>query len=129
MSLGEGSDKEGAVSSRRVLRVTGEDAVGSSDAERFREDADVDDSIESDLYRFLPSAVDKRVECEGAEELDIARRCLLSPSTTFGLSGRPSSLFPRSPQLRPLSRDGCTESVFLFALQTNLTFYHQSSTS
>jgi hypothetical protein len=91
MSLGVGSDKEGAVSSRRVLRVTGEDAVGSSDAERFRDDADVDDSIESDLKRLRPSAVDKRVGCEGAEELDkfcIARRgnvlrCLLNPSTFF----------------------------------------------
>jgi hypothetical protein len=50
MSLGVGSDKEGGVVSvRRVLRVTGEDAVGSSDAERFREDAEVVDSIESDL--------------------------------------------------------------------------------
>lgn len=85
MSLGVGSDKEGAVSSRRVLRVTGEDAVGSSDAERFREDADVEDSIEGDLKRLRPSAVDKRVGCEDAEELDkfcIARRgnvlrCLL----------------------------------------------------
>jgi hypothetical protein len=77
MSLGAGSDKEGAVSSRRVLRVMGEDAVGSSDAERFREDADVDDSIESDLYRLRPSAVDKSVEFEGDDgfvKFCIARR-------------------------------------------------------
>ena len=89
MSLGVGSDKEGAVSSRRVLRVTGEDAVGSSDAERFREDADVDDSIESDLYRLRPSVVDKRVGFEGAVEFDkfcIARRCLLNPSSLLSES-------------------------------------------
>jgi hypothetical protein len=58
------------VSSRRVLRVTGEDAVGSSDAERFREDADVVDSIESDLNRFRASAGDKGVEWGSAEEFD-----------------------------------------------------------
>jgi hypothetical protein len=71
MSLGVGSDKEGGVgSARRVLRVTGEDAVGSSDAERFREDADVVDSMESDLCRFRPSVEGRRVGWGGAEELD-----------------------------------------------------------
>lgn len=62
MSLGVGSDKEVVVSSRRVVRVTGDDAVGSSDAERFREDADVVDSMEGDLYRFRPSPEDKGVD-------------------------------------------------------------------
>ena len=61
MSLEVGSDKGGVVSQRRVLRVTGDDAVGSSDAERFRDDAEVVDSIERDLCRLRPSA--------GAEEV------------------------------------------------------------
>lgn len=61
MSLGVGSDKEGwVVSQRRVLRVTGEDAVGSSDAERFRDDADVVDSMERDLCRLRASVEGKR---------------------------------------------------------------------
>lgn len=69
MSLGVGSDEEGwVVSQRRVLRVTGEDAVGSSDAERFRDDADVVDSMESDLCRLRPSAEGRRGGWEGAEE-------------------------------------------------------------
>ena len=71
MSLEVGSDKGvGIESPRRVLRVTGEDAVGSSEAERFREDADVVDSIESDLCRFRPSEEGGRVGWESAEELD-----------------------------------------------------------
>lgn len=71
MSLGVGSDKEGGVvSARRVLRVMGDDAVGSSDAERFREDADVVDSMESDLCRLRPSVEGRRVGWGGAEELD-----------------------------------------------------------
>jgi hypothetical protein len=71
MSLEVGSDKEGGDgSARRVLRVTGDDAVGSSEAERFREDADVVDSIERDLCRFRPSAEGGRVGWESAEELD-----------------------------------------------------------
>jgi hypothetical protein len=71
MSLGVGSDKDGwVVSQRRVLRVTGEDAVGSSDAERFRDDADVVDSMESDLCRLRPSAEGRRGDWEGAEEFE-----------------------------------------------------------
>ena len=69
MSLEVGS--EGGfvvVSSRRVLRVTGEDAVGSSDAERFLEDADVVDSIERDLKRFRASTGEKGVDWGSAEE-------------------------------------------------------------
>jgi hypothetical protein len=70
MSLGVGSDKEGGVvSQRRVLRVTGDDAVGSSDADRFRDDADVVDSMESDLCRLRPSVEGRRGCWEGAEEL------------------------------------------------------------
>ena len=64
MSLGEGSDREGGVgSARRVLRVTGEDAVGSSDAERFRDEAEVVDSMESDLCRLRPSTAGRRGDC------------------------------------------------------------------
>jgi hypothetical protein len=73
MSLEVGSEEEGravVVSSRRVQRVTGEDAVGSSDAERFREDAEVVDSIDRDLYRFRPSTGDKGIGCASAEEFD-----------------------------------------------------------
>lgn len=70
MSLDVGSDKEGGiVSQRRVLRVTGDDAVGSSDADRFRDDADVVDSMESDLCRLRPSVEGKKGCREGAEEL------------------------------------------------------------
>jgi hypothetical protein len=70
MSLEVGSDKEeGDGSPRRVLRVTGDDAVGSSEAERFREDADVVDSMESDLCRFRPSAEGGRVGWESEEGL------------------------------------------------------------
>ena len=57
------------MSQRRVLRVTGDDAVGSSDAERFRDDADVVDSMERDLCRLRPSAEDKRVGWDGVEEV------------------------------------------------------------
>lgn len=114
MSLGVGSDKEGAVSSRRVLRVTGEDAVGSSDAERFREDADVVDSIEGDLKRLRPSAVDKRVGCEDAEELDkfcIARRgnvlrCLLKSLPLLSLYFFPTVILPWYRVCLPLSTRG-----------------------
>ncbi len=60
MSLEMGSDKGGVVSQRRVLRVTGDDAVGSSDAERFRDDAEVVDSMERDLCRLRPSAEGRR---------------------------------------------------------------------
>jgi hypothetical protein len=60
MSLDVGSDKGGVVSQRRVLRVTGDDAVGSSDAERFRDDAEVADSMERDLCRLRPSAEGRR---------------------------------------------------------------------
>jgi hypothetical protein len=63
------------VSSRRVQRVTGDDAVGSSDAERFREDAEVVDSIDRDLYRFRPSTGDKGVVCGIAEEFE--RFCIV----------------------------------------------------
>jgi hypothetical protein len=71
MSLEVGSDKEGGDGlARRVLRVTGEDAVGSSEAERFREDADVVDSIESDLCRFRPSTGGGKVGWESEEELE-----------------------------------------------------------
>jgi len=69
MSLEVGSDKEGGVvSPRRVLRVTGEDAVGSSEAERLREDAEVVDSMECDLYRLRPSTEGRRVDWESADE-------------------------------------------------------------
>lgn len=70
MSLEVGSDKEGGVVSRRVLRVTGEDAVGSSDAERFLEDAEVVDSMESDLCRLRASTEGRRGGWEVAEEVD-----------------------------------------------------------
>lgn len=70
MSLEVGSDKEEGVVSRRVLRVTGEDAVGSSDAERFLEDAEVVDSMESDLCRLRASTEGRRGGWEGAEEVD-----------------------------------------------------------
>jgi len=62
--------KEGGVASRRVLRVTGEDAVGSSDAERFLEDPDVVDSMECDLCRLRASTEGRRGDWEGAEEVD-----------------------------------------------------------
>ena len=48
------------MSQRRVLRVTGDDAVRSSDAERFRDDAEADDSMERDLCRLRPSAEGKK---------------------------------------------------------------------
>ena len=70
MSLEVGSDKEEGVVSRRVLRVTGEDAVGSSDAERFLEDAEVVDSMECDLCRLRASTEGRRGGWEGAEEVD-----------------------------------------------------------
>jgi hypothetical protein len=77
MSAGAGSDEDGGfVSLRRVLRVTGEDAVGSSDAERFRDDAEVVDSIECDLCRFRPSTAGRRVgwgSAEAVDEICIAR--------------------------------------------------------
>lgn len=119
MSLGVGSDKGEAVSSRRVLRVTGEDAVGSSDAERFRDDADVEDSIEGDLKRLRPSAVDKRV----GEELDEfciasqAGNCLaLSPETL------PPSFSRPNPILSPVI-------VLLPTLIFRCISYYQPSTS
>ena len=99
MSLGVGSDKEGGVvSQRRVLRVTGDDAVGSSDAERFRDDADVVDSMESDLCRLRPSVEGRKGSWEGAGELD--EICMVKE----GGNGHPShssrpwaiSAFPRS---------------------------------
>ena len=50
MSLGVGSDNAGRiVSQRRMLHATGNDVVGSSDAEHFRDDAEVVDSMERDL--------------------------------------------------------------------------------
>jgi hypothetical protein len=70
MSLEVGSDKEGGVVSRRVLRVTGEDAVGSSDAERFLEDAEVVDSVESDLCRLRASTEGRREGWGDAEEVE-----------------------------------------------------------
>jgi hypothetical protein len=69
MSLGVGSDNAGGiVSQRRVLRATGDDAVGSSDAERFRDDAEVVDSMERDLCRLRPSAGGRRGGWVGVEE-------------------------------------------------------------
>src|SRR5713226_599266 len=84
MSLGVGSDNAGRiVSQRHVLCVMGNDVVGSSDAERFRDDAEVVDSMERDLCHLRPSAggrrggwvgVEEFVEvCMVAEELDTLR--------------------------------------------------------
>ena len=101
MSLDVGSDKEdGIVSQRRVLRVTGDDAVGSSDADRFRDDADVVDSMESDLCRFRPSVGGKKGCREGAEEL--VEVCMVREgqreSKGQGIHRRPWAItnFPRS---------------------------------
>ena len=50
MSLGVGSDNAGGIVSQRcVLCMTGDDTVGSSNAERFRDDTEVVDSMERDL--------------------------------------------------------------------------------
>jgi len=48
--LGVGSDNAGRiVSQRHMLCATGDDAVGSSNAEHFWDDAEVVDSMERDL--------------------------------------------------------------------------------
>ncbi len=65
MSLGVGLDNAGGiVSQRHVLCMTGDDVVGSSNAECFRDDAEVVDSMERDLCHLRPSAGGRR----GAEE-------------------------------------------------------------
>lgn len=117
MSLGVGSDKEGGVSSRRVLRVMGEDAVGSSDAERLREETEVDDSIEGDLYRLRPSALDKSVGCDAPVELVkfcIARRGnagSLSPQLRVSLSSHGHLSLP----------DGCSVCVSCYSSLRHLS--------
>src|SRR5258708_2408989 len=69
MSLGVGSDNAGGiVSQRHVLCATGDDAVGSSNAERFWDDAEVVDSMERDLCHLRPSAGGRRGGWVGIEE-------------------------------------------------------------
>ena len=98
MSLEVGSDKGGVVSQRRVLRVTGDDAVGSSDADRFRDDADVVDSMESDLCRLRPSVEERKGCWEGAGEFVEICMAKEGVSDNPRHSSRPWAIttFPRS---------------------------------